>query len=162
MGVIRGVILVTYNRGLGFLGGCGYAATRPQGSVDQKKFAATRLSGHAARTWTLRNRHSLFSLRLFGEKIESTQSIRCFELLNFQEIFKNDGLSSRPPELNWFNEYFRYGNGTDSRGLVFSQGSEWTEQRRFALRNLRFVSKPRPKFKENVSEWSNLLWFKFK
>jgi hypothetical protein len=29
------------------------------------------------------------------------------------------------PDLNWFNAYFRFGNGTDSRGLLFSLGQEW-------------------------------------
>jgi hypothetical protein len=48
------------------------------------------------------------------------------------------GVIIRPPRMNWFNEYFRFGNGTDSRGILFSHGNEWSEQRRFALRSLRF------------------------
>merc|ERR1712004_529087 len=54
-----------------------------------------------------------------------------------KEAFKDDKLNSRPLELMWGNEYFRFGNGKDSRGLLFSVGEEWTEQRRFALRRLR-------------------------
>ena len=37
-----------------------------------------------------------------------------------KEAFKEDKLNSRPVELMWMNQYFRYGNGRDSRGLLFS------------------------------------------
>jgi hypothetical protein len=59
----------------------------------------------------------------------------------FQDAFKDDGLAARPPALNWFNKYFRYGNGTDSRGLIFSHGPEWLEQGSILPTNLRFGRK---------------------
>ena len=37
-----------------------------------------------------------------------------------KEAFKDDKLNSRPLELMWANEYFRFGNGKDSRGLIFT------------------------------------------
>ena len=37
-----------------------------------------------------------------------------------KEAFKDDKLNSRPYELMWGNQYFRYGDGTDSRGLIFT------------------------------------------
>ena len=37
-----------------------------------------------------------------------------------KEAFKDDKLNSRPLEMMWANQYFRYGDGTDSRGLLFS------------------------------------------
>ena len=37
-----------------------------------------------------------------------------------KEVFKDDKASARPPEMLWFNTYFRFGNGDDSRGLLFS------------------------------------------
>ena len=37
-----------------------------------------------------------------------------------KEAFKDDKLNSRPKELMWMNQYFRFGNGTDSRGLLFT------------------------------------------
>ena len=37
-----------------------------------------------------------------------------------KEAFKDDKLNSRPVELMWMNQYFRYGNGKDARGLLFS------------------------------------------
>ena len=37
-----------------------------------------------------------------------------------KEAFKDDKLNSRPLELMWANQYFRFGNGKDSRGLIFT------------------------------------------
>ena len=37
-----------------------------------------------------------------------------------KEAFKDDKLNSRPLDLMWANQYFRFGNGKDSRGLLFS------------------------------------------
>ena len=52
-----------------------------------------------------------------------------------KELFQGtDALTARPPNMQWINKYFRFGNGHDSRGLLFSQGQEWAEQRKFALR----------------------------
>lgn len=59
---------------------------------------------------------------------------------NYQGIkdaFKDDNGNGRPLDWMYLNEEFRYGNGYDCRGLVFSVGQEWTEQRRFALKKLR-------------------------
>ena len=39
-----------------------------------------------------------------------------------------------PPTMQWVNQYFRFGNGTDARGLLFSEGEEWSQQRKFAIR----------------------------
>ena len=36
-----------------------------------------------------------------------------------KDIFRHDSVAARPPELHWFNVYFRHGNGHDSRGLLF-------------------------------------------
>ena len=47
---------------------------------------------------------------------------------------KSDGALDRPPQVNWVNKYFRFGNGSDSRGTLFSNGDEWQEQRRFLIR----------------------------
>ncbi len=38
-----------------------------------------------------------------------------------KEVFKDDKATSRPQQIMWFNKYFRYGNGYDSRGLLFSK-----------------------------------------
>ncbi|TRY61580.1 hypothetical protein TCAL_01476 [Tigriopus californicus] len=55
-----------------------------------------------------------------------------------EEAFKGYSLTPRPSLIQWFNEYIRYGDGHEhSRGLIFSKGEEWQEQRRFTLRNLR-------------------------
>ena len=35
------------------------------------------------------------------------------------------------------NEFSRFGDGKNSRGLIFSNGNEWQEQRRFVMRTLR-------------------------
>ena len=43
-----------------------------------------------------------------------------------KEAFNNHVLASRPQMVLWFNEYFRYGNGYDSRGLLFSVASTYT------------------------------------
>ena len=37
-----------------------------------------------------------------------------------KEAFKDENINSRPFELMWMMGYFRFGNGTDSRGLLFS------------------------------------------
>ncbi len=55
----------------------------------------------------------------------------------FKDVFRSEDLVLRPPSVQWSNKYFRFGDGTDSRGLIFSHGPEWVEQRRFALRELR-------------------------
>lgn len=54
-----------------------------------------------------------------------------------KQAFKDDKPAARPPSMMWFNKEFRYGDGTDARGLLFSHGKEWSEQRRFTLRRLR-------------------------
>ena len=42
-----------------------------------------------------------------------------------------------PPAMQWVNQYFRFGNGRDARGLLFSEGEEWSQQRKFAMRGNR-------------------------
>ena len=42
------------------------------------------------------------------------------DLQALKEAFKDDRGNGRPPEQMWFNEEFRFGNGQDSRGLLFS------------------------------------------
>ena len=42
-----------------------------------------------------------------------------------REAFKDGKLNSRPLELQWGNEYWRYGDGTDSRGLIFTVVKSW-------------------------------------
>jgi len=59
------------------------------------------------------------------------------EYETLKEVFRHDKSTERPPSTQWPNKEFRSGNGHDSRGLIFSVGHEWTEQRRFALRRLR-------------------------
>ena len=39
---------------------------------------------------------------------------------SLKEAFKNDKGSGRPLDFAWFNEEIRHGDGTDSRGLLFS------------------------------------------
>ena len=52
-----------------------------------------------------------------------------------RELFQGtDAFPARPPNMQWINQYFRFGNGRDSRGLLFSEGAEWAEQRKFTLR----------------------------
>ncbi len=41
-----------------------------------------------------------------------------------KEAFKDDKAAARPPEAMWFNVYFRFGNGHDARGLLFSAVSQ--------------------------------------
>jgi hypothetical protein len=52
----------------------------------------------------------------------------------------------------WLNEEFRHGDGTASRGLLFSVGREWTEQRRFALRRLRDFGLGKSSMEELIHE----------
>ena len=42
-----------------------------------------------------------------------------------KEAFNSHVLTSRPQMVLWFNEYFRFGNGYDSRGLIFSVASDF-------------------------------------
>ena len=52
-----------------------------------------------------------------------------------KEAFKDDKATGRFPGV-W--SQFRHGNvHQDCRGVLYSEGTEWTEQRRFALRRLR-------------------------
>nr|APH81377.1 cytochrome P450 CYP3036A1 [Tigriopus kingsejongensis] len=53
------------------------------------------------------------------------------------ESFKDMSLTTRPEIIQWFNVYSRYGDGHTARGLMFSEGDEWLEQRRVTLRHLR-------------------------
>ena len=36
-----------------------------------------------------------------------------------KDLFKHDAVTDRPLMMQWFNKEFRYGNGQDSRGLIF-------------------------------------------
>ena len=40
-----------------------------------------------------------------------------------KEAFKDEKGNGRHPDMMWFNETFRYGNGYDARGLLFSSVS---------------------------------------
>ena len=40
-----------------------------------------------------------------------------YEIL--KDLFKLDAVTDRPPMMQWFNPYFRYGNGKDARGILF-------------------------------------------
>ena len=40
-----------------------------------------------------------------------------------KDAFKDDRGSGRPLDFMWFNEEFRHGDGTDARGLLFSEVS---------------------------------------
>ena len=42
------------------------------------------------------------------------------EYHSLKEAFKDDKGNGRHPDMMWFNEHFRYGNGKDARGLLFS------------------------------------------
>lgn len=75
----------------------------------------------------------VFSLNLGPNK-------RCVVIGDFQmlkEAFSGEKTNARPPHQHFFNKEFRFGDGTDSRGIVYSEGEEWSQQRRFALRRLR-------------------------
>ena len=56
----------------------------------------------------------VFSLNLGPQK--RAVVIGDYEAL--KEAFRDDGITGRPSELMWFNEYTRHGDGTDARGLV--------------------------------------------
>jgi len=58
-----------------------------------------------------------------------------YEIL--KDLSKLDAFTPRPPMWQWFNQYFRFGNGIDSRGVLWSQSDEWKEQKRYSLRVLR-------------------------
>ena len=49
-------------------------------------------------------------------------------------VMRNDAALARPAQMQWFNVYFRDGNGYESRGIAFSKEEEWQDQRRFLLR----------------------------
>ena len=54
------------------------------------------------------------------------------------EVTRTGALTSRPPNVNDVSVFLRHGtDGTDARGLIFSSGEEWEEQRKFMLRSLR-------------------------
>ena len=42
---------------------------------------------------------------------------------SLKEAFKDEKGNGRHPDMMWFNETFRYGNGDDARGLLFSSVS---------------------------------------
>ena len=46
------------------------------------------------------------------------------EYHSLKEAFKDDKGNGRHPDMMWFNETFRYGNGHDARGLLFSSVSD--------------------------------------
>ena len=48
---------------------------------------------------------------------------RTFEAIK-KEAFKDEKGNGRHPDMMWFNETFRYGNGDDARGLLFSSVSK--------------------------------------
>ena len=56
----------------------------------------------------------------------------------FREAIKTGAFDLRPPFLNRDNVELRHGtDGTDSRGVLFSNGREWEEQRRFIAKSLK-------------------------
>ncbi len=42
-----------------------------------------------------------------------------------------DKIVGRSPNMNWMNVDYRNGNGKDARGITYSTGKEWEEQRQF-------------------------------
>ena len=54
-----------------------------------------------------------------------------------KELFSGDAATNRPADMNWANEEFRHGDGTDARGIIFSNGKEWSEQKSFVGKRLR-------------------------
>ena len=50
----------------------------------------------------------------------SKKSVVIGDYQSLKEAFKGDKGSGRPLDFMWFNEEIRHGDGTDSRGLLFS------------------------------------------
>ena len=50
----------------------------------------------------------------------SKKSVVIGDYQSLKEAFKDDKGSGRPLDFMWFNEYTRHGDGTDSRGVLFS------------------------------------------
>jgi len=56
---------------------------------------------------------------------------------DIKQVYKTDEAALRPPSmLNHFNRCADK-DGNNAKGILFSSGEEWREQRRFALKNLR-------------------------
>ena len=50
----------------------------------------------------------------------SKKSVVIGDYQSLKEAFKDDKGNGRPLDFMWLNEEFRHGDGTDSRGLLFS------------------------------------------
>ena len=90
----------------------------------------------------------VFSLNLGPNK-------RCVVIGDFKllkDAFSGEKANARPPDQQWFNKEIRYGDGTDSRGIVFSHGEEWSQQRRFTMRRLRDFGLGKSSMEDMISE----------
>ena len=50
----------------------------------------------------------------------SKKSVVIGDYHSLKEAFKDDKGNGRPLDFGWLNEEFRHGDGTDSRGILFS------------------------------------------
>ena len=50
----------------------------------------------------------------------SKKSVVIGDYQSLKEAFKDDKGNGRPLDFMWLNEEFRHGDGTDSRGILFS------------------------------------------
>ena len=59
-----------------------------------------------------------------------------YEIL--KDVFRLDATTDRPPMWQFLNQYFRYGNGQDSRGIVFRL-KNFTFKRNYNDNNIRYM-----------------------
>ena len=70
-----------------------------------------------------------------------------------REAFKRDSLTAFRPNMKPFHE-FRYGDsdGASQRGVILSSGSEWVEQRRFCMKNLKDLGMGKSSLEPEIAE----------
>ena len=56
---------------------------------------------------------------IFSVGLGSHKSVVIGDYEILKDLFKLDAVTDRPAMMQWANQYFRYGNGKDSRGLLF-------------------------------------------
>ena len=56
---------------------------------------------------------------IFSVGLGSHKSVVIGDYEILKDLFKLDAVTDRPPMMQWFNPYFRCGNGEDARGILF-------------------------------------------
>ena len=96
--------------------------------TDEVKQGKKRLADFLAEKWG----------EVAGFYMGNQPAVFISDLEKLRRIFKTDEASGRPINEPYNSQRYGYENkGGHPRGLLFSSGEEWKDQRRFALRSLR-------------------------